>query len=51
VEAEVMRVGMLAPAHQTGMICHEPQMLLVAMAARFGDRKHTLVNAGGSGIL
>ena len=50
-EAEMMRVGMLAPADQTRLFGHEPQMLLIAMAARFGDCKCALVDAGGSGIL
>ena len=50
-ESEVMRVGMLAPAHQACLFGDEPQMLLIAMAARFGDGKDALVNARGSGIL
>ena len=50
-EAEVMRVGMLAPAHQTRLFGHEAQILLIAMGARFGDGKDALVNARGSGIL
>src|SRR6516165_11929465 len=48
-KAEVVRIRMLAAADQTRLFGHEPQMLLVAMAARFGDRKDALVDAGESG--
>ena len=49
-EAEVVRIGMLAPTDQTRPFGHEPQMLRIAMATRFGDHEGALVNPDGSGI-
>ena len=50
-EAKEMRIRMLAPAHQARLLGYEAQMLLITIAARFGDGKDALVNARGSGIL
>jgi hypothetical protein len=49
-EAKEMRIRMLAPAHQARLLGYEAQMLLIAMAARFGDGKDALVNARGTGF-
>ena len=45
-EAEVVGVGGLAGADQAGLLRDEPQVLLVAVAARCGDGQHALVDAG-----
>ena len=43
-EAEVMGIRWRSPAHETGLLHDEPEMLLVAIATRLGDREDTLVN-------
>jgi hypothetical protein len=43
-KAQVVWIGMFSPANQTRLLGDEPQMFLVAMATRFGNRKHTLVD-------
>jgi hypothetical protein len=47
-EAEVVGVRGLSPAHETRLLGHEPEMLLVAIATRFGNRKDALVDPFGS---
>src|SRR5215471_16203939 len=48
-EAQVMRVGWLATANDTGLRGDKPKMLLVAVAARFGDCEDALVDCCGIG--
>ena len=43
-EAEVMRVRGCTRTDQTGLGCHKPQVLLVALATGFAKGKYTLVN-------
>ena len=43
-EAEVVRIGVLAPAHKTRLFGNEPQMFLVAMATGLPDGKNALVD-------
>ena len=47
-EAQMMGVAGRAAADQAGLRSHEPQVLLVAVAARFGDGKRALVDAHGA---
>jgi hypothetical protein len=44
---QVMRIGGLAAAQQARLLGYEPQMLLVAVAARGAQREHALVDPGG----
>ena len=44
-EAQVMGIGRFSPAHETGLLGDKPEMLLVAIATRLGNRQHALVDA------
>ena len=41
-EAQVMGIRRFAPAHETGLSGDKPEMLLVAIAARLGNRRTLL---------
>ena len=46
-EAQVVGIGRFSPAHETGLLGDEPQMLFVAIATRLGNRQHALVDSPG----
>jgi len=43
-EAKVMGIRRGPPTYETSLLCDEPKMILVSVAARLGDREGTLVN-------
>jgi hypothetical protein len=47
-EPETVRIGRLSPTHEARLLGDEPEMLLVAIAMRLGDRKYALVDPFGS---
>ena len=42
-ESQMMGIGRLSPAHQAGLLGDKPEMLLVAITPRFGNREDALV--------
>ena len=48
-EAQMVCVYGPAPANQTRLFCHEPDVLLVTKAARLGTGQPALVDAVGNG--
>ena len=46
-EAQVMGIGRFSPAHETGLLGDEPQMLFVAIATRLSDCEYALVDDNG----
>jgi hypothetical protein len=45
-EAQVVRIGAFSSADDTGLSGDEPQVLLAAMASRFGDGQSTVRDPG-----
>ena len=43
-EAQVVRIGRLSPTHEACLLSDEPEMLLVAVASRLGNREGALVD-------
>src|SRR5260370_12837054 len=46
-EAQVVGIGWLSPAHETGLLGDEPEMLFIAIATRPGNRQRALVDSPG----
>ena len=46
-EAKMVGIGGLSPTHETRMLGHETEMLLIAIASRFGNRKGAFVDVFG----
>jgi hypothetical protein len=49
-EAEVVGIGWLSPTDEARLLGHEPQVVLIAVAAGLGNRKDALVYTRGRNI-
>ena len=43
-EAQVVGIGRFPPAHETGLLGDKPEVLFVAVAPRFSNRKDALID-------
>jgi hypothetical protein len=43
-EAKMVGIGRLSPAHQTGLLGDEAEMLLIAVARWFGELEHAFID-------